>query len=512
MDHPDHDPLEVDRETMRELGYCTVDWLVERAGVRRDEPVLVEGPSHLELTVLGWFADWIGYPDTASGVLVSGGSAANLTALACAREALAGAMRPDLVAYVSDQGHSSLARAARVLGFRPEQVRVLPTDADQRMRVDALSAAVEADLAAGLRPLAVLAVGGATNTGAVDRLPEIAEVCRRHGVWLHVDGAYGGFAALTERGRRRLAGIDLADSVTLDPHKWFYQPFECGALLVREGHLLREAFEIHPDYLQDSKVRDTEVNLADQGLQLTRMSRALKIWLSVSYFGLDAFVAAVERSLDLAEHAQHYVEASEELELMAPATLGVVCFRRHPTGVDDETALEALNTALVAALGRSGEALVSSTRLSGRYVVRACILNHGTSRADVEHVLRWLETAPTTSEPSTAPYPRSADVSHGWPAAPGPLLDELRAVPLLVGVDDTWVAWVATVGRRRQVPAGTAVVRQWDVDRDFYLLLSGEADVHGLDRALATMAAGTSSASSPRWTGAPASATRGWPA
>jgi glutamate/tyrosine decarboxylase-like PLP-dependent enzyme len=297
----DHDPLELDADTMRKLGYQTIDWLVDRATRRRDEPVLRQlspsemasqvdggapakgqelsavldqlasdvlpfrsridhprylayvpgegtwpgalgdlvasaynidagnwmesaGPSHLEVLVLRWFAEWIGYPPSARGVLVSGGSAANLTALACAREALVGAMNEDVVAYVSDQGHSSLARAARILGFRPQQVRVLPVGRDFRMRVDALVAAIDADLEAGRRPLVVLAVAGTTNTGAVDQLPEIAAVCHRHGVWFHVDAAYGGFAAITPRGKAMLDGLELADSVTLDPHKWLYQP------------------------------------------------------------------------------------------------------------------------------------------------------------------------------------------------------------------------------------------------------------------------------------------------
>ena len=441
----EQDALGLDPDTMRELGYRTVDWLVEREARRRSEPVLQQatmaemasriggpasvqatpfdailaeldesvlpfrsridhprylayvpgsstwpgaladlvastynidvgnwmesaGPSQLELTVLDWFASWIGYPGTATGVLVSGGSAANLTALACAREALVGQMQDDLVVYVSDQGHSSLARAARVLGFGPQQMRVLPSDGG-RIRTRALAGVVRADLEAGLHPLALLAAGGTTNTGAVDPLPELSEFCREHGLWLHVDAAYGGFAAITERGRAAFAGLELADSVTLDPHKWLYQPFECGALLVREGHLLREAFEIHPDYLQDART-DRDINIADQGLQLTRMSRALKVWMSLRYFGLGAFVTAVDTCLDLAEQAQRHIEATPELELMAPATLGIVCFRRHPEGVEDEAVLERLNQRLVAELGASGYALVSSTRLQGRYAVR----------------------------------------------------------------------------------------------------------------------------------------------
>ena len=210
------------------------------------------GPTQLELTVLGWFKDWVGYPPEAAGSLVTGGSAANLTALACARETLVGSMRDDLVIYVSDQAHSSLARAARTLGFRPDQVRVLPVGEDLRLKPATLAAAIAADEAGGRRPFLAVANAGATSAGAIDPLEELASVCREHGVWLHVDAAYGGFAVLTDRGRAALAGIALADSITLDPHKWLYQPYECGCLLVRDGRALRHAFEISSDYLRDA--------------------------------------------------------------------------------------------------------------------------------------------------------------------------------------------------------------------------------------------------------------------
>ena len=243
------------------------------------------GMTQLELTVLEWFAEWIGYPADASGVLTSGGSAANLTALACARERLAGAMRDDLVVYISAQSHSSVARAARALGFRPERVRVVPVDRAYHLRLDVLERAVSADRAAGLRPLVVCANAGTTNTGAVDPLHDLADLCAAHGLWLHVDAAYGGFAVLSDRGRAALSGIERADSVTLDPHKWLFQPFECGALLVRDPDGLRLSFEILPDYLRDVSAR-TEVNFSDRGLQLSRMCRALKVWMSIQAFGL----------------------------------------------------------------------------------------------------------------------------------------------------------------------------------------------------------------------------------
>ena len=276
------------------------------------------GPSALELVVLDWFRQWVGYPEEAAGVLVSGGSAANLTALACAREARIGAMDDQAVVYLSDQTHSSVARAARALGFRPGQVRVIPTDAHVRMRSDALEGAIAADRADGRRPLMVVANAGTTAAGAVDPLHEVSEICRREEIWLHVDGAYGAFACLSERGRAALAGIELADSITLDPHKWLYQPIEVGALLVRDGAALRHGFEISPAYLKDVEAVDREINFSDLGLQLTRTCRALKLWISLRYFGVGAFRQAIDRCLDLALHAESRIEASTELELMSP--------------------------------------------------------------------------------------------------------------------------------------------------------------------------------------------------
>ena len=255
------------------------------------------GPSALELTVLDWFRDWVEYPESTAGVLVSGGSAANLTAIACAREALIGPMSPRIVMYTGDQTHSSVARAARHLGFRPDQLRVLPTDDDFRLRPQDVIAAIDADLAADRLPFLVSANAGTTNTGAVDPIGELADACHERGVWLHVDGAYGAFAVLTERGKRAMPGINKADSITLDPHKWLAMPFEVGCLLVREGRLLEQAFELHPEYLKEGHAA-AGVNFADRGLQLTRASRAIKVWLAIETFGLDAFRATIDRAID----------------------------------------------------------------------------------------------------------------------------------------------------------------------------------------------------------------------
>src|SRR3954451_22478487 len=352
------------------------------------------GPSTLELVVLDWFRRWVGYPERAAGVLVSGGSAANLTALACAREARSGAMDDSAVVYMSDQTHSSLARAARALGFRPEQVRVIPTDEAARMRVEALRGAIEADRGGGRTPLIVVANAGTTATGAVDPLRELAAVCGEYGVWLHVDGAYGGFGCLSQRGGEALAGMELADSVALDPHKWLYQPIELGCLLVRDGSLLRRGFEITPDYLTDVEASERETNFSDLGLQLTRTCRALKLWISLRSFGVGAFRAAIDYCLDLAAEAQRRMEASPELELMTDASLGIVTFRRHPGGVDNEALLDRMNAGIAEQIQQQGDVFLSTARVRGRLALRLCILNHSTSQAEVDRALELVATLP----------------------------------------------------------------------------------------------------------------------
>jgi aromatic-L-amino-acid/L-tryptophan decarboxylase len=439
------------------------------------------GPSQVELQVLDWFKQWIGYPERAAGVLLSGGSGANMTALACARESLAGAMRDDLVVYVSDQAHSSLARAARTLGFRPGQMTVLPADEQHRMRPDLLAGAMAADVAAGRRPLFVAVSAGSTNTGAIDPLGELTEVAREHGAWLHVDAAYGGFAALTDRGRGWLRGIEAADSVTLDPHKWLYQPFECGCLLVRRGELLRRAFTLTPDYLADAEAEDEEVNFSDLGVQLTRCARALKVWMSITLFGTAAFRAAIDASLDLAQFAEAHVREHPELELLSPAQLGIVCFRRRFPGGED--AQDAGNAALVRAFADSGRGLVSSTRLHGRYAIRLCALNHASTAADVEATLEWLATADAPPAPhGTArgigrPGARQATMSEAESGV-GVEPQALASVPLFASLDPLALSVLAAGARAEARSAGETVVRRFESGRDFYVILAGRAVVH----------------------------------
>ncbi len=370
------------------------------------------GPSQIELVVLDWFKEWIGLPSEAAGLFLSGGSAATLTALACARLARRGARPGKEVVYLSVESHSSVARATRMLGFPPEHVRVLPVDDSCRLRLDALRIAIERDAQEGLDPFLVVANAGATSTGAIDPLARIASLCRERGLWLHVDAAYGGFAVLTDRGRELLHGIAEADSITLDPHKWLYQPFETGCLLVRDEADLNGAFQILPHFLQDASTQrflsvepppanganPPPVNFADRGFQLTRSARALKVWLSIQTFGLDAFRETIDRCLDLAIHAEQRIRDSAVLELLSPATLGVVCFRRRADHATRDQ-LEAINESLVRGLAHSGVGMISSTRLHGDYALRLCVLNYRTTAADVDRVIDWLETATAPATP-----------------------------------------------------------------------------------------------------------------
>jgi hypothetical protein len=361
-----------------------------------------------------------------------------------------------------------VARAARSLGFRQNQVRVIPSNDELKMRIDLLESAMDADVAAGRRPLFVSANGGATNSGAVDPLEDLAELCDERDVWLHVDAAYGGFAVLDERGRRQLAGMERADSITLDPHKWLYQPYECGCLLVRNGAELRNAFMITPDYLKEATALEQEVNFSDLGLQLTRSARALKLWVSLRYFGIAVFRAAIRRTLELAAGAARRVEASETLELMAPPSLGIVCFRRRD--LDDEG-----NAGVMAALARSGAGLISSTRLRGRLALRLCVLNHQSTEADVERVLAFLETAePEAREPERERHPA---IVSSWPGLPEADVPSLRELPLFAGLEPDQAAQVAARASVREAASGEDVIEQWSLGSEFFVILEGTAAV-----------------------------------
>lgn len=349
------------------------------------------GPSQVELVVTDWFREWLGYPEGSGGLFTSGGSAASLDALVAAREHAGAPARPAVL--MSDQSHSALERAARIVGVRPEGIRKVSSDDRFRLDMLALEGALAEVREEGFEPIAICANAGTTNTGSVDPLEEMAELCAREGIWLHVDAAYGGFAVLTEHGRALFRGIERADSVTLDAHKWLFQPFEAGCLMVRDVRALEEAFGVRPEYLQDVQLGMEHVNFADRGLQLTRSFRALKVWMSVQTFGLAAFRRAVQRGIDFAKRAEALVLESDVLELLSPATLGVVCFRVNTRDEElSEEELERLNEGVQKHIIESNTAMMSSTRLGGKYSLRLCIMAHHTTWADVEDTLRAAES------------------------------------------------------------------------------------------------------------------------
>jgi glutamate/tyrosine decarboxylase-like PLP-dependent enzyme len=349
------------------------------------------GPTQVERIVLDWFKDWLGYPPDAAGLLTSGGSEANLTALVAARLLVPHDDRRRMVLYVSEQRHASVDRAAMIAGLHEDQIRSVPADDELRLTPAALAEVVRRDRAGGLIPWAVVANAGATNTGTVDSLASLSDFCAAERLWLHVDAAYGWSAVLTAEGKTSIDGIERADSITLDPHKWFGQPFDAGCLLVKHGWQLPATFSQQPDYLQDVLAGSGEINFADYGVALTRRFRALKIWLSVQVLGVGWFRRLIEHCLRLADYAEAVLRATPHFRVVNPRRLSIVCFRHEPPDrAGDEEALDRHNSALVDALAATGRAFLSSTRLRGRVALRMCFVNWRTTADDVDEIVQLL--------------------------------------------------------------------------------------------------------------------------
>jgi aromatic-L-amino-acid decarboxylase len=380
------------------------DWMAAGFNFFAGVGTVAAGPNEVELTVLEWFRRWMRMPEGTGGLLTSGGSAATVTAVVAARHAAIGENAGDvgrLTAYCSDQAHSSFLKAAWIAGIARSHIRAVPSDESYRIRVAALREMIAADRQAGLRPFLICATAGATNTGAVDPLHDLADVAAEEKLWLHTDSAYAGFSVLTQRGRQLLDGLERADSLTLDPHKWLYVPFECGCLLARDPRQLENAFSVHPEYLQDVRARESEVNFADYGEQLTRYSRALKVWFSVQYYGTAAIGAEQERAMGLAELAERVVRDAPDMEVLTPAQFGIVCFRIHPPGLDDVEKLNALNQRVNDRVNRSGFVLMSSTRLRDALSLRLCIPGYRTREEDVREVLALVRRCAAEEQQTT---------------------------------------------------------------------------------------------------------------
>ncbi|MXW15928.1 MAG: aminotransferase class I/II-fold pyridoxal phosphate-dependent enzyme [Rhodothermaceae bacterium] len=365
------------------------DFMVAGFNINQSSWLISSGPSQLELVVVDWFRRWIGYSENAGGVLTSGGSAANLDGLVAAREAAGNPERGTL--YMSDQGHSALIKAARIIGLRPECIRMIPTDGRFRMDMDALAEKVADDRAAGFSPIAVCANAGTSSCGAVDPLEAMADYCEAQNIWLHVDAAHGGFAIVTEEGRNIMRGIERADSIVLDAHKWFFQPYEVGGLMVKDLSTLERVFVGKCDILQDTIWGAGHPNFSDRGLQLSRSVRALKIWMSVQTFGMAAFRNAQLHGMELAHRIEKYVEESIVLEMLASVALGIACFRINPENAElDKDMLETINKTVLARVFWEDHAFISSTRLDGKLALRMCVINYTTTWNEVRETLEAI--------------------------------------------------------------------------------------------------------------------------
>jgi len=364
---------------------------------------------HVEHQVVRWFAELAGFPAGSGGLLVSGASAATVTALAVARHHAAARTGLDVradglqghdrrfVLYLGEEAHGCVRKSAELLGIGAANLRVVGSDGAGRLRPGALRDAVRRDLADGHLPVAVVASAGTTNTGAVDPLDELADVCAEHGVWLHVDGAYGGPAVVLLDGHpAERAGLARADSVGMDPHKWLYAPVDAGLLLLRDPAAARDAFSLVPPYLRtdgDPGGVTGPVWFSEYGFEQTRGFRALKLWVLLKHLGVDGYRQLVARDLAVAAHLADAVRAAPDLDLLAHG-LSVVCFRCRPDGVPADR-LDELNRAVVTAVQLGGGSFLAGTTVGGVVALRACIVNPGTTTADVDALVAAVRAAGT---------------------------------------------------------------------------------------------------------------------
>jgi glutamate/tyrosine decarboxylase-like PLP-dependent enzyme len=352
--------------------------------------------TYVEHGVLNWIKSIFRFPGDSGGILTSGGSVANLVALGVMRyvksqgqmraQGFAGEPAP-MVIYTSNQGHSCIQKAVELLGFGSDYLRLIPVTADYSMDIAALEAQIAADRAAGLHPVCVAASAGTVNTGAIDPFDLLADLCEREGLWFHVDGAYGGFGILAEQTAGLYKGIERADSLAVDPHKWLYLPVECGCTLVRDAQAMRSTYSVMPPYLRDDKALPW---FSEFGIQQTRGFKALKLWLTMQHVGLDGYKQSITRDVALAHTLQDKIRARNDFRLVAGGPLSITCFLYAPPGVAD---VEALNRRLLPIVQAEGKVFLTGTELNGQYALRACIVNFRTTEADLDLLLNTIAEA-----------------------------------------------------------------------------------------------------------------------
>ena len=347
----------------------------------------------IEITSLNWLLKLFNFQvKKGGGIFTSGGSMANLTALATARKVKCGEDFSKAIIYLSDQAHSSNIKAIYILGFKKEQIRIIPTDMEFKFSINKLKNAIAKDRIEGFQPFCLIASSGTTNTGTVDPLEKLAAICKKESIWLHVDGAFGAAAILSKNGKKLLKGIEKADSLTVDPHKWLFQPYEIGCLLVQNHKWLSGTFTEKPVYLRDIEGNQSEINFYDHGIELTRHFRALKFYMSVKTFGLQAFRKAIDYNIELAEQVESELRKSNKWEVVSPATLAIINFRYNPVHENwSENKLDQINQKISARIMASREAMLVTTILQGQVVLRMCLINPRTTLEDVKSTLVLCE-------------------------------------------------------------------------------------------------------------------------
>ena len=351
-------------------------------GLWQPSPAVVQ----IEENVTRWLCDLFDYPEGSQGLLLSGGSMANLSAMVTARHAKLGEDFTDGVYYVSEQAHASVPKAATIAGFSKRNVRIVATDDELRMDPEALRTQIARDRADGLRPFLVAPSVGTTNTGAIDPIADIADIAEAEDLWLHVDGAYGGFFQLTDRGRERFRGTERSDSVTLDPHKGLFLPYGTGGLVVRDGAAMRDAHYEGAAYLQDLPPTGELPNYSEHSAELSRDWRGLRVWMPLALHGVSAFREALDEKLDLAAYLADAFRDDDRIELCWEPQLTVIPFRL--AGADDDTQREFL-----ARINASKRVFLSSTMIGGRYVLRVCIVSHRTHKDRIDECIEIVGRA-----------------------------------------------------------------------------------------------------------------------
>ena len=346
----------------------------------------------IEQEVVHWLCGKAGFHDArAGGIFVSGGSMANITALTAARDKKLDENNLHLgVAYVSDQTHSSVAKGLRVIGITSGRIRTISTDENYRMNVAELAEAIEKDVAAGYIPFVVIGTAGTTNTGAIDPLNAIADLCDQYDMWFHVDGAIGGSVLLSENCRHLLDGVERADSLSWDAHKWLFQTYGCAVVLVQDVENLYNSFHVSPEYLKDVDSENGYLNMFDIGIELTRPARGLKLWLTLQVLGSELLGSAIEQGFKQALWAQKAVESKENWEIVSPAQLAMVNFRYAPSDLSEKQKDE-LTERLSQRLNESGYAAMFTTVLRGKTVLRMCAIHPETTQEDIETTIEMLD-------------------------------------------------------------------------------------------------------------------------